>query len=316
MEVFLAHTLVMYSELSRHYWWPKMRSDVTKWTQGCLVCATHSTGRAPRPPLTPLPVAGPFDRVGIDVQRLPRSHQGNQYAVVLMDYVTKWPEVFPVADQSAATIARLLVEEVVSRHGVPTEVLSDRGRAFLSSLMKEVQSLLGFHKINTSAYHPQTDGLVERFNRTLLLMLAKTAEKGGRDWDKHLPYVLFAYWASQQPSTQESPLFLLYGRDPQLPVESVLSPAKTRKLTHLHEYSSQLAEQMSEAWDLARKNIGRAQKRQKNFYDQGKRLPMFTVGDRVFLHKPAEKAGEARKLARPFHGPYRVLELDTNTART
>ena len=136
---------------------------------------------------------GPFDRIGVDVIQFPRSHQGNQYAVVFMDYLTKWLEVFAVSDQTAATIANLLVEQIVSRHGVPSEVLSDRGRTFLSGLMKEVEELLGFQKINTSAYHPQTDGLVERFNRTLTAMLAKKAEKGGKDWDQHLPYMLFAY---------------------------------------------------------------------------------------------------------------------------
>ena len=76
-----------------------------------------------------------------------------------MDYLTKWPEVFPVPDQTAATVAHLLVEEIISRHGVPAEVLSDRGRAFLSGLVREVEELLVFHKVNTSAYHPQTDGL-------------------------------------------------------------------------------------------------------------------------------------------------------------
>lgn len=76
--------------------------------------------------------------------------------------------------------------------------------------MKETERLLGFHKTNTSAYHPQTDGLVERFNRTLTMMLAKTVEKGGKDWDQHLPFVLFAYRASQQHSTLESPFYLLY----------------------------------------------------------------------------------------------------------
>lgn len=74
--------------------------------------------------------------------------------------------------------------------------------------MKEVEALQGFHKVNTSAYHPQTDGLVERYNRTLTAMLAKTAQDAGRDWDKRLPYVLFAYRACQE-STRESPFFLV-----------------------------------------------------------------------------------------------------------
>ena len=104
-----------------------MRADITRWTRGCLVCASYSTGQAVHAPLTPIPVSGPFDRVRVDVIQFPLSHDGN-----------RWPEVFATPDQSAATIAKLLIEQVVSRHGVPSEILSDRGRAFLSGLMKEV----------------------------------------------------------------------------------------------------------------------------------------------------------------------------------
>ena len=115
------------------------------------------------------------------------------------------------------------------------EVLSDHGRAFLSGLFQEMQQLLGFHKTNMSAYNSQTDGLVERFNRTLTSMLAKTVERGGKDWDQKLPYVLFAYRASQQQSTLESPFFLLYGRDLRLPTEAVISPAKVRKIPNFKQ---------------------------------------------------------------------------------
>ena len=146
----------VHSQLQKHYWWSGMRADVTRWSRACLVCATYRGGRAVRPPLSPIPVSGPFDRVGVDVIQFQKSNAGNQYAVVFIDYLTKWPEVFAVPDQTAATIARLLVEEVVSRHGVPAEILSDRGRSFLSALMKEVETLLGFHKVNTSAYHPDS----------------------------------------------------------------------------------------------------------------------------------------------------------------
>ena len=238
--VFGAHLsdVKVHSELRRHYWWSGMRSDITRWTRGCLICNSHCTGRAVHSPLTPIAVAGPFDRIGVDVIQFPRSHLGNQYAVVFVDYLTKWPEVYAVLDQTAATIANLLVREIMSRHGVPSEVLSDRGRAFLSGLLKEVERLLGFGKTNMSAYHPQTDGLVDR---TLTSMLAKTVERGGKDWDQKLPFVFFAYRASQQQSTMESPFFLQYGRDPQLPIDAVMSPEK-----HC---------------------IGKAQKRQKEYYD-------------------------------------------------
>ena len=94
------------------------------------------------------------------------------------------------------TVAKLLIEQIVSRHRVLAEVLSDCGRAFLSGLMREVGQFLGFHKVNTTAYHPQTDGLVKRFNHTLTEMLARTVDRDGCDWDHHLPFVLFAYRAS------------------------------------------------------------------------------------------------------------------------
>ena len=148
----------VYSELRKHYWWEGMRRDVHQWTRACLTCATYHVGRKVRPPLTPLPVAGAFDCVGVDVLQLPRTRRGNRYAAVFVDYLTKWPEVFAVPDQTSATIARLLVEEVVSRHGVPSEVLSDCGRAFLSGLMRDVQMLLGYQKVNTTAYHPRQMG--------------------------------------------------------------------------------------------------------------------------------------------------------------
>ena len=128
-------------------------------------------------PLTPIPVRGPFDQVGVD----------------LVDYLTKWPEVFPVRDQTAPTIAKLLVKEVICCYGVPMELLSDHGTNFLSNLLCKVYSLMNIHKLNKTAYHPQTDGLVECFNQTLTDMLAKKVKANGRDWDQHLPFVLFAY---------------------------------------------------------------------------------------------------------------------------
>ena len=305
----------VHGNLSRHYWWPGMRADILKWCKACLTCASRHVGRAVKPPLTPIPVSGPFDRIGVDVIQFPRSYDGNQYAVVFVDYLTKWPEVFPVSDQTALTIARLLVESIICRHGVPVELLSDRGRAFLSGLMQEVYQLMGIHKVATTAYHPQTDGLVERFNRTLTDMLAKTVESNGRDWDRRLPYVLFAYRTSPQESTKESPFFLLYGRDPQLPTEAALTRPKTRYQVDLEDYKTELVSGLSEAWTLARQQVQKAQKQQKRYYDRRATSTTFQVGDRVFTYMPSAKTGKAYKFARPFHGPYRVLELTTNDAR-
>ena len=108
-------------------------------------------------------------------------------------------------DQTSETIARLLIDNVVCRHGVPTQLLSDRGPNLLSDLIHDVCELLGMKKINTTSYHPQTDGLVEKMNQTLCSMLAKHAHTFGPDWDLHLQQLLFAYRVKPQDSPGEAP---------------------------------------------------------------------------------------------------------------
>jgi len=164
----------VYDRLRHHYWWKGIRADVHHYCRKCLVCASRKgPGKPIRPPLEPIPVGGPFHRLGVDVLQLPVTHRGNRYVVCFVDYLTKWAEAFAVADQKADTIARLFVEHVICRHGVPEQLLSDRGANFLSDLIRGVCDIMGVKKINTSGYHPQTDGLVEKFNSTLVSMIAK-----------------------------------------------------------------------------------------------------------------------------------------------
>ena len=304
----------IYDLLRRSYWWPGMRTDVRTYCRSCLVCATkRGTGRVCRPPLQNIPVSGPFHRVGVDVVQLPLTQAGNKYAVVFIDYLTKWVEVFAVADQTAETVARLFVEGVVCRHGVPQELLSDRGGNFLSALMQEVCRLMGVKKLNTSGYHPQCNGLVERFNSTLIQMLAKVT-KNPKDWDQCLPYVVYAYHTAAQESTKESPFFLMYGRDPQIPTVEALSTPSTPYTVDLDDYQSELITGLSDAWEAAAEHIKVAQCHQKRMYDRGASELKLKIGDRVLVHMPHEVRGNAWKFARPFHGPYRVVSLTPTNA--
>ena len=305
----------IYQQLRRYYWWDKMRADIRRYCRACLVCASRSgQGRTLKPPLQPIPIGGPFHRVGVDVLQLPLTYEGNQYAIVFMDYLTKWPEVFPSPDQKAGTIAKLLVEHVVARHGVPEQLLSDRGPNFLSEVIQEVCSLLGAEKVNTSGYHPQTDGLVERFNRTIIAMLSKSVKKHGRDWDAHLPYLLFAYRVSVQESTRESPFFLLYGRDPRLPTETAVSHPTTPYQVDISDYRTELIAQLSDAWETAHQNIHVAQHKQKCQHDKKSRDVKLNVGDRVMVHMKGTVKGKAWKFSRPYHGPYRVITVTGTNA--
>ena len=125
-----------------------------------------------------MPIQGAFDRVAVDcLGPFSESYPGNRYVVVFSDYLTRWPEAFPVSTIDAVVIAKLLVNEIFRRHGSPTTLLSDRGQNFLSKLVKEVFKLHSTYKLNISAYHPMTDGLVERFNSYISQSLSMFVSK-------------------------------------------------------------------------------------------------------------------------------------------
>ncbi len=208
-------------------------------------------------------MGGPFERVGVGVLEMPKTLQGNRYVVVFADYLTKWVEAYPTADQTSDTIARLLVDNIVCRHGVPAQLLSDRGANLLSELIQDVCLLLGVKKVNTTAYHPQTDGLVENVNRTLRAMMAKHAHTFGPEWDMHLQQLLFAYRVKPHESAKEAPFFLLYGRDARLPTETALSRPQTPYATDVEDYHSQLAIGLTEAWKQAQQKIQKVQQNRR-----------------------------------------------------
>ena len=170
-------------------------------------------------------------------------------------------------------------------------------------------------KINTAGYHPQSDGLVEKFNSTLINMIAKCCETRQHDWDEYLPFLLFAYRSCVQESTRESPFCLLYGRDARLPTETALSqPESPPYLVDVEDYRTHLVSRMSHAWKLAQERIQQAQKAQKTQYDRRVTGGPLKVGDRVMVYQPNDMQGKTWKLARPYHGPYRIIALTPNNA--
>ena len=145
-----------------------------------------------------------------------------RYIITCTDYFTKWVEAMPIPTKEAKGVANFLYS-LFCRHGVPKRIQSDQGREFVNSLTNHLFKSTGVHHIISSAYHPQTNGLDERFNQTLQRALLKMIDENQSDWDKYLDSVLFAYHTSKQASTKFSPFFLLYGREPVLPVELTVS---------------------------------------------------------------------------------------------
>ncbi|KAJ8346737.1 hypothetical protein SKAU_G00281380 [Synaphobranchus kaupii] len=169
--------------------WLRCRHDVELHVHCCDSCtAQKGPSQRSRAPLQQHLVGAPMEWVGVDVLGpFPVTHSGNRYILVAMDYFTKWPEAFAVPDQSAATTAERLVEEMFTRFGAPAELHNDQGRNFESQVLAEVCKRLGVTKTRTTPLHPQSDGLIERFNRTLATRLAILASQHQRDWDCHQP---------------------------------------------------------------------------------------------------------------------------------
>ncbi|KAL0151935.1 hypothetical protein M9458_052742, partial [Cirrhinus mrigala] len=208
----------------------------------------------------------PFDRIGVDViGPLERSQAGNRFILVISDYATRYPEAYPLRDVTAKQIASALLK-FFSQVGVPKEVLSDQGTNFMSRIRQQVYQLLGIKRVRTTPYHPQTDGLVERFNQTLKNMLKKFVSDSGKDWDKWLPYLLFAYREVPQASTGFSSFELLYAHQVRgrLDVlkeswEATDSPKTKNILT----YVLKMREKLQQSTALARENLISSQVQQK-----------------------------------------------------
>ena len=248
---------------------------VAEYCRQCGECQKTTHRRVHRAPLIPLPIIDePFHRIAMDiVGPLSRSRSGKRYILVVCDYATRYPEAIPLRSIDAECIAEELVT-LFSRVGVPSEILTDQGSNFTSQLLTEIYRMLHVHPIRTTPYHPQTDGLVERFNKTLKSMLRKYATKEGKDWDKFIPYLLFAYREVPQASTGFSPFELLYGRSVRGPLDIVRESWEAREksdesvVSHVLSMRKRL-EKMSE---LARENLATAQARQKTWYDKNSRI--------------------------------------------
>ena len=250
----------------------------------------------------------PMQIVATDlVGPLPESESGNRYILVVADYFTRWVEAFPLPNQEAETVATKLVDEVFLRFSIPEQLHSDQGRQFESHLIKEICKLLRVNKTRTTPYHPQGDGLVERFNRTLLNMLAICAKDHPFEWEYHIRKVCMAYNSSVHSSTGYTPFYLMFGRQARLPVDIMYSTREQVPKPH-GEYARDLQVRLQSAFDLVRENVSKEQQRQKDFYDIKIHGNPFQKEDLVWLHTPAVKKGASRKLHHPWSGPFKVIK--------
>lgn len=216
--------------MRRECYWPQMTRDLIAFESECASCMEHKVPRrGPVGDLHSISATQPWEMIGMDILGpLPTSRRGYNYVIVFMDYFSRYVIIRPLRTQTAAEVARVLMSAVLLDRAPPARLLSDRGSAFRSDLLKELYELFGVHKVYTSAYHPQTDGMVERFNHTLVAMLSHYVSCEQDDWDQYLLAVQFAYNTAQHASHLHTPHEVAHGwvaRTPTLaPLGSPLPP--------------------------------------------------------------------------------------------
>ena len=296
------------TKIKERFYWLHCRDDVEAWCRKCKNCAavkgpqTRSRGA-----MKLYNVGAPWERVALDIAGpFPVTKAGNRYVLVVMDYFTKWPEAFGLPNQEAVTVATKLVNEVFCRFGVPLEMHSDQGRNFESQVFQEVCKILGIHKTRTTPYHPQSDGMVERFNQTLERHLAKVVDSHQCNWDEYIPLFLMSYRAAIHETTTVTPAYANFGRELRLPAD-LLSGCPPDTPKSVTEYVEELRNRMVDVYEEIRDAGIKASERMKTRYDRRANVPCFEEGTLVWLHNPIRRKGKSPKLQPSWEGPYKVI---------
>lgn len=212
----------------------------------------------------------PWERVSVDITGShPRSSRGKIYVLTVVDHFSKWAEAIPFASHTAPVVAEALMVHVFCRFGAPLQLLTNRGPEFESELFSELMHWMGIDKHRTTAYKPSTNGLFERFHRTLNSWLAKVINDSHRDWDQRLPQVLAAYRESPHASTGFSSKRLLLGHEAKMPLDLLMGSlaGKSSAAVPINDCVREMKSQMESCYNIARSRLRVAAGRRKMTYD-------------------------------------------------
>ena len=291
------------------FYWPGIQGDVTRFCKSCDVCQkTVQKGSVPKVPLQKMPlIEKPFQRVAIDLVSpiSPPSEDGHRYILTLVDYAIRYPEAVPLKNIDTETVAEALVD-IFSRLGVPEEILSDLGTQFIAECMKEVARLLSIKQLTTTPYHPMCNGMTEKFNGTMKLMLKRLCSEQPRQWNRYINPLLFAYREVAQESSGFSPFGLLYGRAVRGPMH-ILKELWTKgveepEVKNSYQYVFELREKLENTLNLAHSELQKSQVKAKHYYDRKTKVRRFVQGDKVLILLPTDH----NKLLMQWKGPYEV----------
>ena len=300
------------ARIRSRFFWDKMKDDVTRFCETCPACQRRKGPyRKAKAGMKNYLVGGPLERIAIDLLGpLPKTWSGNKYIMVVTDYFTRWAESYPMPNMEAETVCKHLVNNFISRYGVPKQIHTDQGRQFESELFQNLCKLLKIDKTRSTSFHPQSSGLVERFNRSLEDMLSKVVSTDQKDSDECLPLTMLAYRSSVHESTKYTPNVMMHGREAQLPVDIIYGPSPNETpIPDPNNYVEELQQRLWLIHKRARENMTAASSAQKKKYDVNIYKTQYKIGTPVWLNIAVKMKGRSPKLQNRWEGPYLIVAV-------
>ena len=312
--------------LTRVFWWPGMLKDVKAHVDSCASCQMNkSSNKKPGGALQPLPLPNAqWETVTMDlITELPGSDRGHDAILVMVDKLSKMVHCAPTCKTvDAVGVAHLFLRWVLTLHGVPNLVITDRDPRFGAAFLQEVEQYMGTEHRFSTAYHPQTDGQTERTNRVVEEVLRVLVSPSQDDWDLWLPIVEFAINNSYNETTGNTPFFLNYGRHPQTPQSRLTQLYDQRQPEYkeaYHKIASEVpgfknpaavrfSQQMDAILHKAKNCLQAAQQRQKAQANKKRSDISFNVGEQVLLSTKNIDLFGVKKLLPKYIGPFKVLK--------
>ncbi|MEW8545658.1 MAG: DDE-type integrase/transposase/recombinase, partial [Candidatus Thiodiazotropha sp.] len=294
------------SLLKRRFFWPGMESAVENQIKQCGRCIRRKISPTKAAELVSIISTAPMELVCIDYLSLERSKGGYENILVITDHFSRYAQAIPTRNQTARTTARVLFDNFFVHYGFPAKLHSDKGANFESMVIRRLCNITGMRKSRTTPYHPMGNGMVERFNKTLLNMLGTLNYKQKSDWKSHVPTLCHAYNAATHDSTGYVPFFLMFGRHPRLAVDAFLGlrPAEHQVSSH-DDYAKKLKSRLAFAYEAATNEARKNAARHKFRYDLQVRNAALEPGDRVLVRNVGLRG--KNKLADQWeHSPYIV----------
>ena len=296
-------------KIRQRYYWPEFKEDVKKHIRCCDCCQKRAgPQRRHRHSLTDLLVSYPFHHIGLNFLGPLRISNNCQYVLLIGDHFTKRYAAIPRPDQRAETAADVLLNHWICRFGCPHSIHTDQGHNLESDLFQQLMRRLEINKTRTTSFHPQSNAVIERMNRTLLNMLSKCLEQNPSDWSTLLPFVLMAYRSSVHESIGFTSNFLVFGHEMSLPLDLMYKPPEHTEPSSLNKQMLERQEASHKAFELVRRNTTAQQLRRSALYNRKVHRPVYKEGDCVLLHYPDTPLGCSPRLSSHWRGPYRIIK--------